>query len=424
MLKSGLPVSTAKLSLMVTMSARVAAVVFGAASAALVGTFGGQTLLGYYSLIRVILAIFVLLTSFGTTNAYPYLIRRCSYEPNRVLANSAVLTFVIGAAQLALWLLLVPIITRIFLKEFEVYQVLIVGLSAPFQLLHLHIVHFLRSVDKVGLANLAFVSMELAILVLIALFAARFEISNETIVAAIVLACLFVPVIYLFVLLRSGYSIRPKMDRRLAATSLRYGIKTQASGLFQVLNYRIDQLIIGGFLGATDLGLYAVASKSAELFRFFSRSVSFAVEPVLASHTYKDAYVFVRRNRWKIFAANLLFMIFGLFLIPAVLPLVFGAWSASATPYFFILSIGLIVGGSNGLMGAYNKAIGEPERNTRVVLVGLCSALGLNLTLVPLMGISGAAWASVFAQLSITVYFWTQFRRTSDKINNVVDPSL
>ena len=417
--KIELPVSTARLSLLVTMSARVAAVVFSAATAALVGTFGGQTLLGYYSLVRVLLAIFVLLTSFGTFNAYPYLIRRCSYEPNQVLGTGMSITMIMGLAQVVLWLILTPATVFVFLKEFAEYQVILVGLAAPFYVLHLHLVHFLRSVKKVGLANLAFVSTELTLLVLIAVFAARSSLTNETVVMAVVIAWIAVAAAYLFVVSQSGFSIRPQMNRELVVRTLRYGIKTQASGVFQFLNYRIDQLIIGAFLGATDLGLYSVASKSAELFRFFSRSVSFAVEPILAGHRYEDALVFVRRNRLKIFAANLMFMTFGLFLVPAVLPLVFGDWAVAATPYFYILSIGLIVGGSNGLMGAYNKAIGEPERNTRVMLAGLLAASALNLALVPAIGISGAAWASVFAQVSVTAYFWAQFRWAGIKVSEI-----
>jgi O-antigen/teichoic acid export membrane protein len=311
----------------------------------------------------------------------------------------------------------------VFLKEFEQYQVILVGLAAPFYALHLHIVHFLRSVKKVGLANLAFVSTELALFVLTAVFAAKTSLTNETVVIAVVIAWISVSAAYLLVLSQSGYSIRPKVNRQLIVRNLRYGIKTQASGVFQFLNYRIDQLIIGAFLGATDLGLYSVASKSAELFRFFSRSVSFTVEPILAGHQYENAHIFVRKNRWKIFSANLMFMTFGLLLVPAVLPLVFGDWAVAATPYFYILSIGLIVGGSNGLMGAYNKAIGEPERNTRVMLAGLLAASALNLVLVPAIGISGAAWASVFAQVSVTAYFWAQFRWAGVKVSEIAGRS-
>jgi len=411
-------ISPTKATLLVTASTKVAAVVFSAGSAALVASLGGQTQLGYFSLFRVILAIFVLMTGFGISDAYPYLIRRISHDAELVLRSGACAFLLIAFVQLGLWSALAFSIQSIFLRDIDINLVLLLGIAAPFQVVHLHLVNFFRSVEKVRLANLVFVSTEVLLFFTIAVFAANAGVTHRSIIIAIVFSWAAVAITYLVVLWRLGYSFLPKADWDIIAESFRYGVKAQASNAFQVLNYRIDQLMVGGFLGAADLGLYAVASKSAELFRFFSRSISFAIEPILAGQRFQDSYSYVRKYRSRVFATNCVLMVIGLLVIPLILPIVFGEWSSSAVPYFYVLSLGLILGGSNGLVGAYNKSVGRPERNARVAMHGLFVAATLNATLVPTLGIVGAAWASVITQAFVTVFFWWQFRKDAPACDN------
>jgi len=150
-------ISPTKATLLVTASTKVAAVVFSAGSAALVASLGGQTQLGYFSLFRVILAIFVLMTGFGISDAYPYLIRRISHDAELVLRSGACAFLLIAFVQLGLWSALAFSIQGIFLRDIDINLVLLLGIAAPFQVVRLHLVNFFRSVEKVRLANLVFV---------------------------------------------------------------------------------------------------------------------------------------------------------------------------------------------------------------------------------------------------------------------------
>lgn len=405
----GMSLTGSRLQIFYTMLSKGGVAGAGAISAAIVAKTGGAQELGYFALIRVVPSVFVLLTELGISNSYPYLVRRLGYD-SRLVYRSGILSFLLVALlQLVAWYAFAPAIGDHFLPAFSNNQVLAVGLIAPAQVLLLHITNLQRSIGEIRSANLVFTSVEVLIVIALLGFALDSNTDANEMILSVVGASGIVALAGLWSLSRRGYKFRPLLRWTILRESLSYGLKAQTGNAFQVLNYRLDQLIIGAMLGATHLGAYVVASKAAELFRFFSMSIVFVVEPMLAGRSIEDATIVVRRNYSKVFAANFAMMTVGAAVVPIFVPMIFGGWSATALLPFFVISLGMVVSGSNGLIGAYNFSIGAPGLNTRVIAVGFGAALLGNLILVPRLGIVGAAWATVSTQIVVTSLFWWQF---------------
>lgn len=406
--------SGSRLQILYTMLSKGGVAGAGAVSAAIVAKAGGAQELGYFALIRVVPSVFVLLTELGISNSYPYLVRRLGHD-SKLVYRSGILAFLLVALlQAVAWYALAPEIRDHFFPAFSTNQVLGVGLIAPAQVLLLHITNLQRSIGEIRSANLVFTSVEVLIVIALMGFTLDSDFNVSEIILSVVAASAIVTLGGLWSLSRRGYKFRPLLRWTILRESLSYGLRAQAGNAFQVLNYRLDQLIIGAMLGATHLGAYVVASKAAELFRFFSMSIVFVVEPMLAGRSIADATDVVRRNYSKVFAANLMMMTVGAAVVPIFVPMIFGGWSASALLPFFVISLGMVISGSNGLIGAYNFSIGAPGLNTKVIAAGFGAALLGNLFLVPRLGIVGAAWATVSTQVVVTFLFWRQFTRNAE----------
>lgn len=401
--------SVVRLHVVITIVSKVGAAAFGAITAAVVGYAGGAAVLGYYALIRVLPAIFVLLTEFGISNSYPYLIKRKGYDPDRVYRSGIFSSIAIATLQLLVWGALAAALKKYFFEDLRYREVLLVGLLAPAQVILLHATNLQRAVGKFKGANLVFVALELAVLAVLVPSLVRGGITIASIIHGVVVAHAAVATSVLVYLSLVGYKFKPKFDRDVLFSSLSYGVRAQVGNAFQVLNYRIDQLIIGGLLGAEALGPYVVAAKSAELFRFFGSSIVFVMEPVLASASVEQAADLVKKHSRRVLFASGAVVIVGMLAVPFLLPIFFGEWAAVAIWPFFIISVGMLISGANGMYAAYNFAVGRPEWNTRIITVGLVVTVLANLALVPQFGAVGAAIAAAAMQVSVTVGFRLHF---------------
>lgn len=405
--------SSVRAQVVLTMISKGGAAGLGALAAALIGSVGGAKILGYYALARVIPAIFVLLTELGISNSYPYLVKRRGHSAQTVYSSGIFSAMVIAFLQLLAWFFLSDLIRVNFFADLHYRDVLLIGILAPFQVLLLHATNLQRSIGKIKGANLVFVALELLIVLFALLLVVLDEFNIAHLVVGVVIAHAVVAVAAAWSLSIIGFRFRPLFNRELLSESLRYGIRAQVGNAFQVLNYRLDQLIVGGLLGAEALGPYVIASKAAELFKFFGTSIVFVMEPILAGDSVERAALLVRKNARRVLLVNGAIVGVGVLTVPLVMPIFFGEWATAAAWPFLIISVGMLVSGANGLFGAYNFAIGRPELNTRVIAVGLAVTVSANILLVPWLGVIGAAIAAALMQIVVTVGFRLQFRQHS-----------
>lgn len=226
-------------------------------------------------------------------------------------------------------------------------------------------------------------------------------------------------------LVRRGYFAgagRPSLA--LAKRVSRYGLRAEVGSVMQTLNARLDFVIVSALVGTKAVGIYAIASRYAELLRLPSLAMNYVLLPAYARaghvKAYRDARVAVRRTWWTAGAAAVPMAA----LAPLLLPLVYGnEFRASTTPALVLL-LGLTGVMVNGIVTAYLAGIGRPGLNSLATGGGLVATVALDLLLIPRFGVIGAAAASSVTYLTTTLILLAAFHRmrTADDPDTVAAP--
>ena len=192
-----------------------------------------------------------------------------------------------------------------------------------------------------------------------------------------------------------------------------------------------DTLMLGYFQSSVEVGLYNAANPVAQLLSSPLGALLVVYMPVTSDLYAKGLMPELRRNfstltKWLCSLTLPLFLI--LFLFPdTVLNFLFGANYIFATNTLRILSLGFIINNFLGPNGATLIAMGESRFMMWATLAIAVVNVGLNIILIPPLGIAGAAVASVGAITSINLMrCWKLYSLCKAKpLNkNVIKPTL
>jgi O-antigen/teichoic acid export membrane protein len=180
-----------------------------------------------------------------------------------------------------------------------------------------------------------------------------------------------------------------------------------------VVMSRSDLLVVGLLLGATDVGVYAAATKSAYLIGFVLVAVNAVIAPKIAP-LYSDSdkqglQELVKKGTRLAASIALIATIFMIGFSAQILEL-FGEGFAAARVSLIILSIGQLANAATGPVGYLLNLTGH-QRVTALVY-SLAALLGVVLAyvLVPTMGFNGAAIGAAMALVfqNLTLYVLVQ----------------
>jgi O-antigen/teichoic acid export membrane protein len=190
-----------------------------------------------------------------------------------------------------------------------------------------------------------------------------------------------------------------------------YGTRAELSSIALLLNARLDFAIVATIAGPTPLGIYAVASRYAELLRLPGLAMNYVLYPAFASveegKARADTRHALRRAAWLpvVMAVPMAAA------APLVLPGVFGSeFRSGVVPTWYLLG-GLAAGGVTGIISAYLYAVGRPGVVSAAQGLGVLLTVVLDITLIPPYGITGAAIASSIAYLSTAAVLLAIFHR-------------
>ncbi|NJN67447.1 MAG: oligosaccharide flippase family protein [Chloroflexaceae bacterium] len=193
---------------------------------------------------------------------------------------------------------------------------------------------------------------------------------------------------------REVQSAPPEYERR---TWLITALPLALSSFLGILNNRVSILAVGAMLSPESVGIYAAAVRLAELINFVLIAVNVALSPSVArlyamQHIPQLQHLVTRNARTILFASTPIAAVF-IFFGPWVLRL-FGPEFPQGYPALVLLSIGQLGYIAVGSVGILLTMTGY-ERDAAVVMaVGLLLNIVLNVLLIPLWGIVGAALAA------------------------------
>ena len=212
---------------------------------------------------------------------------------------------------------------------------------------------------------------------------------------------------FVYVYKRQGLKIRDwKFDNDLAKKILKNSwplILAQAAGYIYL---KVDQVIIGLMLGNYEVGLYAVAVKVTEIWYFIPSIICSSLFPAIINAKLTDVKVYKKRlsNLYVLmFILSLIIAITITFLAKPIMTILFGnsyLESVAILKIYIWSSVGLF------LTVAVNQYL-ISENSVKTIFwlnfLSMIVNIGLNIWLIPLIGLLGAAWATLISYFVIPV---------------------
>ena len=221
------------------------------------------------------------------------------------------------------------------------------------------------------------------------------------------------PVLLGYVLIgRANWPRRPSALPALLPT-LRFGWQTQASNLFQLLNYRLDSYLVLIFVNTAGVGLYAVGVSLSEGMWFIVNSVAIVLLTELtagdAAHAARVTPIVCRNT----IAVTALAALAAAATAPLTIPAVFGsAFEDALWPFLWLLPGAVALAGGK-VLAAYVFSRGRPLINAWIGAVTLAVNISADLALIPAFGVSGAAIGSSLAYCVSLLLTALAYRRLS-----------
>ncbi|MCH8538310.1 MAG: flippase [Alkalimonas sp.] len=180
------------------------------------------------------------------------------------------------------------------------------------------------------------------------------------------------------------------------------------SGIVSVIYLKIDLVMLGSMAGAEQAGLYAAASRLSELWYVFPATLAARYYPDMlnafqrswADYLHKLRY-FARIFLLAAFSIAVLMSLVAHWLVPAL-------FGPEFTPAIAVLQIHIWAGCFIFVRYLISQHLVITEQEPLSLLShGVAAALnvGLNWWLIPIMGIQGAAWATLIAYAYASFFF-------------------
>lgn len=200
---------------------------------------------------------------------------------------------------------------------------------------------------------------------------------------------------------------------------LLFGGQTVIANSVNMINYQADTLMVGYFLTKADVGFYGVAVVFAKLLWLIPDSIQRITYPMISEYHGKKMHETVRQvvTLTMKYTACISIIIGTSMLIYAkpIIIMVFGDSFIESVPPFYILIIGTMIFGIVKSVNSLFASIGRVDLFAKMPAVAAIFNIVLNLLLIPIYGITGAAMATM-ASLLIYVIFMMYYMKKLLKI--------
>jgi O-antigen/teichoic acid export membrane protein len=362
--------------------------------------------MGVYSIALSIAFYFALLGDLGLGSASIFLIGRG--RPSGTVAGMTLgIGLIAGIVTGGFALGLIPWAGDGLLGGMDVGILVTIALSVPLMVAGSHIESLLLGVRQIGwTVGLGLIrrTTQLAITA-----AALYWIDKDVHLAVLCLPLSTIPslVIGLVVLIRRSTPLTWRGAP--LGEALPFGLRSWVGVVAQVLNYRADLLLINLFLGPARAGVYAIALILTEALWYIPQSAATVLYPRVSCDEEP------RRTRTTLAAARAILalsVVGGIalyFVAEHYLYYVAGPKFEWAKPVIQILIPGVVAASVAKVLSSDLSGRGRPGLTSLAGLVAAATNIGLNVILIPLYGLNGAALASAVSytlSAAVTVTFF------------------
>lgn len=201
-----------------------------------------------------------------------------------------------------------------------------------------------------------------------------------------------------------NFHIRNENNQVIAGKLLKLSMPLMFAGSLMFLNSWIDTIMVGVFLTEKDVGIYTITLKTSGLILIVISSVNAVLTPKISalysSNRMDDLQDIIQYSTSVIFFASIpIFLILVLF--PEQILNLFGVEFQTGKYALMILAVGNMFNAFAGSVGYVMQMTGSQVAFQNITLLSSILAIALNLILIPLYGIEGAALAT-----GLSVIFW------------------
>jgi len=197
---------------------------------------------------------------------------------------------------------------------------------------------------------------------------------------------------------------------------LAFSVPLAASGAINVIAKHSDLIILGIFKPSSQVGVYEVAFRMGVfVILLFTPAVGFLFQPIMSRFDAEDEQqqmddLYTVATRWMVVASFPVFALFFLF-SEQTLVFMFGESYRTGETALRVLLVGFLISLLPGLTGNFLTAVGETKLLMYISAGTMLLNVAVNLVLIPMYGIVGAAIATATARtLNNTVQSYLIYR--------------
>ena len=353
---------------------------------------GGQ---GVVTLVLMVPFSLSIIGEIGIESANIYYTSKKGIKRENIIGNSLLLSILWTLFLVAVLILVIPYIHDKFLQGTDLSLIFIALLIFPIDFFVTTLRGVIIGEHRVNFYNMLFIINITATFIFTALLVLLFKIGVLGAVIANLSGSLAGALLIYF-----GYLLKEKVRVRFSFPDLRkqlfYGVMPYFANLFGFLNYRIDIFIVSYFLDIRQVGYYALAIALTSKIHELPQSIMTIFFPLTSSQSEAEKLVYTP----NIFRKSGFLMIFlGVVIIALARPgiiFVFGRDFIDSVVAFILLVLGrIIIRGNVGILSSDICGRGKPYIITLISAVLLPISIGLNILLIPIYGIVGAAFVSI-----------------------------
>lgn len=373
---------------------------------------GGPAAVGLYALLHVLPGLVATIVTCGLAIAAPFFLAGGHARDRRLPLTLVAIAAAGGSGGAAIWAGAAPHFAGPLFGDLSPSLVAVAGASVLTRVAVTTAKACSQGRGDLAGANRVIVSEELAFLPAYgALSAAGLETAAAVVVALPVADVAVAIPAWTRLARRRFFAGAARPSPSLARDIAAYGLRAQVGGFIGQLNLRLDFVILSALTGPAVLGIYAVASKFAELLRVVTMALTYVLYPAYARDGRSGAAARARRAipRAGLATAGAAAV---LWLSAAIaIPAIYGAAFDGATAPARILLAGLALEGVAAVITAFLYGAGRPGLNSWAMAAGLAVTVALDLALIPRHGVIGAAIASAAAYTTVSVTLIWMFSR-------------
>lgn len=347
--------------------------------------------MGIYNLFLAVAGISLLLGNLGIGNASIYLMNKKKESPVQLFSNSLIfgaLWGIILASLFYLIYLVFPSLVSGLPKNYVFLAILVI----PIILLYNYLLPFLLA--KFQIFKWSAFSILYAILILLGtiLLVVVFNFGITGAILAVVFSCIF-SLLVVFIYLSKLFSLKLHFDKSLFKKELRFGISSYLGDVFngKTINFMLSMFIINIFLDVTSVGYYSVAFSMATILFFIPYSFQQILYSAWSSFREEEIDEKTPEIGRQILILGFLSAIFFALIGKYFITLFYGKEFYSSILPFFLILPGVVFITFASIFFNNFFAKGKPYIASCILICSLIINVFLNIILLPIIGINGAA---------------------------------